>query len=420
MSPPRTPPAERRPNRSLRHQAQAWFDALKLRIAEVEGAEAIAGLMKDWKRPEDVMRDYPALVPLFLDIVWCSRNTPGFADLFRTESGDVAQHQSEVLALSQKTFDDIIISHLMGTMRLHCERRQNEWLAVERVKRRRGLAKMPLIGAALRKLGLISPIKADVLLADYQHKGLYEALKPFLNRRGQFVLVEALACLPTRTIGLLGPVPAMLDSSDVIRTLASLDTGMVKVAIEMAETFVQAEGTGKEPADYAAPRCAALSGLLSIGTRFLKLAADHRQIARDAITKLVPAVGAGTWALCQELEALRRIAECPAGVALALKELTIEIALPVSVVLVEIADARVATLAINALREATDPATFLSWIREEAYLPAWRQIAHSLSRIPDLPENEPLGPNIKGVIKSTCERGVKVFEEIAEPLQHAA
>ena len=73
MSPPRTPSTERRPNRSLRHQAQAWFDALKLRIAEVEGAEVIAGLMKEWKRPEDVMRDYPALVPLFLDIVWCSR-----------------------------------------------------------------------------------------------------------------------------------------------------------------------------------------------------------------------------------------------------------------------------------------------------------------------------------------------------------
>lgn len=420
MSPPRTPSTERRPNRSLRHQAQAWFDALKLRIAEVEGAEVIAGLMKEWKRPEDVMRDYPALVPLFLDIVWCSRKTPGFADLFRTDSGEVAEAPTAILALCQKTFDDIVISHLMGTVRLHCERRQNDWLAAERIKRRRGLAKLPLIGAALRGLGLISPPKNEVLLADYPHKGLYEALKPFLNRRGQFVLVEALATLPTRTIGLLGPVPAMLDSPDVIRTLASLDTGMVKVAIEMAEAFVQAEGTGKEPADYAAPRCAALSGLLSTGTRILKLAADNRQIARDAITKLVPAVGAGTWALCQDLESLRRIAECPAGVAAALKELTIEIALPISVALLEIDDARVATLAMNTLRAETDPATFLSWIREEAYLPAWRQLAHSLSRIPDLPEGEPLGPNIKGVIKSTCERGVNVFAEVAVPLAKAA
>jgi hypothetical protein len=286
MSPAPTP--DRRRNRPLRDQAQAWFDALKPCIADLAGAEAIATLMKGWHRPEDVMRDYPSLVPLFLDLVWCSRKLPAFADLFRTPTGDVAEATTEILALSQKTFDEIVIAHLMGTMRLTCERRQNAWLVAEHIRRRRGLAKLPVIGTILRTFGLVAPPKTDELLTAYPQKGLYGALKPFLHRREQFAVVEALAELPTRTIGLLGPVPGVLESAEVIRTLANLDTGMVKVAIEMAETYVQAEGTGTAPEDYAAPRGAALSALLRAGTRFLKLAADHRQLARDAVTKLGP------------------------------------------------------------------------------------------------------------------------------------
>jgi len=44
---PQAPAApERRHNHSLRHQAQAWFEALQLQMAEIEGAETIAVLMK--------------------------------------------------------------------------------------------------------------------------------------------------------------------------------------------------------------------------------------------------------------------------------------------------------------------------------------------------------------------------------------
>lgn len=196
MSAPK-PTTDRRHNHSLRHQAQAWFDALRLHIAEVEGAEAIATLIQGWQKPEDVMHAYPALVPLFLDICWRARKTPGFIELFRTEAGAVAETPSDVLALSQKSFDDIVIAHLMGTVRLVCERRKNKWIAVERERRRGTLSRMLVVGAILRGIGLLSPVKTEILLADYPQKGLYEALKPFLLRREQFALVEALSGLPT-------------------------------------------------------------------------------------------------------------------------------------------------------------------------------------------------------------------------------
>ena len=114
----------------------------------------------------------------------------------------------------------------------------------------------------------------------------------------------------------------------------------------------------------------------------------------------------------------RRVAECPAGVVTSLKELTVEVALPVSVVLAEIADARVPTLPMDSLRACVDVFTFLVWIQDDAHLAAWRQLIQGLNRIPSVPENEDLGPNLRGVIKSTCERAVKAFADGAGAEQH--
>lgn len=427
---------ERRRNHSLRHQAQAWFEALQRQFAEIEGAETIATLMKGWKKTEDVMRAYPALVPLFLDMAWRSRKSPAFADLFRTESGEVAETPAEILVLSQKSFDEIVIAHLQGTMRLTCERRRNEWLAVERERRRSALSKMPVVGATLRGIGLLSPVKTEVLLADYPQKGLYDVLKPVLCRREQFALVEALAVLPARTATLLGPVIGVLDSPEVIRTLSDLDKGMVKIAIEMAETYVQAveaaapktETTKSEnadpaspPVDFATPRGAALSAMLRPGPHFVAMAADNRELAREAIMKFAPVIQSEIWTISADAETLRRIAECPAGVAANLQALTVWMNAHVSLALSEITDARVATSAMEVLRAGADSEVFLSWIREETYLSAWKQLVAHLNRdVLAPPEGAPLGPNQQAAIKTACQRGARVFDEIAGGLKAAA
>jgi hypothetical protein len=419
-----TRPAERR-NRSLRDQAQAWFQALQLQIAGIEGAQAIAALMKDWRRPEDVMRAYPALVPLFLDLAWQARKTPDFEGLFLTDAGAVAESSTEVLALSQKTFDEVIIAHLMGTVRLMCERRQNEWIAVERERRRGALSRVPVVGTILRGLGLLPPPKTPALLMDYPQKGLYEALKPALKRRAQFALVEGLVLLPTRTVALLGPVVDVLDSLAVIRAVADLDRAAVKIAIDMAETFVQAQtktaGAEKTETDLIAARGRALSGLLSAAGHVLTAGTSDRQLAKAAIAKLAPVVDQETWAMCSDLAAMRRIAECPAAVAAVLGALTSKIGERVSIALSEVADPRIAAFAVQILRDRTGLDTFRCWLEDETYVSAWKQLVQHLDRIPSAaPEGEPLGPNLKAAVKSACDRGVPVFSELMESAPKAA
>lgn len=330
MAKPKPKPTAERRRSSLRIQAQAWFEALQRHIAEIEGAEAIATLIKGWTKPEDIMRAYPALVPLFLDIVWRARNTPAFTDLLRTAAGEVAEKPSDILAMSQKSFDEIVVAHLLGTMRLTCERLQKEWIATEREKRRGALSKMPVVGVVLRGLGLSRPIKVEILLADYPQRGLYEALKPFLSRREQFGLVEALAALPTRTAAALGAIVGAVDSPAILRSIAGLNRGDMKIALEMAETFVQAVNGGpaaqpdNEAADPAMARALALSDMLRAGTSFVTVAAANRHLANDAVTKFAPVMKAEIWATLGDAESLRRVAECPPAVAEVLQALAVE------------------------------------------------------------------------------------------------
>lgn len=420
------PPSDRRRS-PLRKQAQGWFDVLQRHICDIEGADAIASLIKGWKKPEDIMRANPALVPLVLDIIWHARKTAGFADLFRTVAGEVAEKSTDVLALSQKCFDDIVVAHLLGTMRLTCERLQKEWIAREQERRRNALNDIPVLGALLRGLGVLRPIKTEFLLADYPHKGLYEALKPFLTRRDQFALVEVLADMPTRTVTAIGPVIGALDSPALLRTITSLDKADLRIALEMAETFVDAAGvssvpTKTSPVDPAASVAVALSDMLRPGTDFVTVAAPNRQLAKDAIIKFAPVMKKGSWAIFGDAESLRRIAECPAGVAQTLRELTVEMHQRVSMVLSEIAaDQAVTAFALKTLRAETDPVTFLAWIRGETYLLAWKQFVAQLNRDAAAPRAEgPLSQPLQASIKVVCERGARVFAEIGGPQKQAA
>ena len=77
MSKPQPKPAPEKRRSPLRSQVQAWFEALQRHFSGLDGADAIATLIKGWTKPEDIMRAYPALVPLFLDIIWRSRKTAG-------------------------------------------------------------------------------------------------------------------------------------------------------------------------------------------------------------------------------------------------------------------------------------------------------------------------------------------------------
>jgi hypothetical protein len=423
MSRPHSKPTVEKRRSPLRNQVQAWFEALQRHFSELDGADAIATLIKGWTKPEDIMRAYPALVPLFLDIVWRSRKTAGFMDLLRTEAGEVAEKPTDILALSQKCFDEIVISHLLGTVRLTCERLQKEWVAAEREKRRSAISRTPVLGALLRGLGFISPIKTEILLADYPQKGLYEALKPYLSRRAQFALVEALTALPTRTVSVLGAVVGALDDSALIRKVAGLNRADLKIAVEMAETFVEAvKAPAKDPADIATQVAAALSDMLGAGPSFVVVASANRQLAKDAIVKFAPVMKAEIWTIFGDAESLRRIAECPAVVVETLGALAIEMNQRVSMILAELtADRLAAAHAMKSMRDNTNPATFLSWIKTETYLVAWKQFVAHLNRDTGAPRAEGvlLGPQ-KAAIKIVCERSARVFAEIDAPQKQAA
>jgi hypothetical protein len=427
MAKPQPKPAPERRRTALRSQVQAWFEALRLHIGEIEGAEALANRIQGWSKPEDIMRAYPVLVPLFLDLIWRSRKTAGFAELLQTESGEIAEKPTDVLAMSQKTFDDIVISHLLGTARLTCERLQKEWIAREREKRRHPLSRIPALGAALRALGFFQPAKAETLLVDFPQKGLYEALKPFLTRRAQFPLVEAMATLPTRTVAALGAIVGALESPAAIRALANLNKSDFKIVFEMAETYVQATdgppaGTeGGSAAESAAPLAQALSHMLGAGPDLLALALMNRQLVKDAIVKLGPVMKEECWATFKDAEALRRIVECPPAIAETLKAAAGEMHQRVSMLLSEIEDTEVAAFAMKTMRETADPDLFLSWIRDESHLSAWKQFLAHLKRDAGGPRAVgALGQPIKTAIKSVCEKSARVFSETAAPEEQAA
>ncbi|MGE3332823.1 MAG: hypothetical protein AB7I36_04215 [Rhodospirillaceae bacterium] len=419
MGKPRPKPVPERRRTALRSQVQAWFEALRAHIGEIEGAEALANRIQGWSKPEDIMRAYPVLVPLFLDIVWRSRKTEPFAEFLRTESGAVAEKPTDVLALSQKPFDDIVMAHLYGTARLICERLQKEWIEKEREKRRNPLSRVPLLGA------LFPPPKTDLLLADYPQKGVYEALKPFLNRRGQFALVESLATLPTRTVSALGAVVGALESPVTIRALGELNKSDFKIVIEMAEAYVHcvngAPAEGASAPEIAAPLAQALSHMLGAGPDFLALALANRQLAKDAIAKLAPVMKDACWPVFRDAEALRRVAECPPAIVGTLQALSAEMHQRVSMSLSEIDDADVITFAIKTLRDATDGALFLSWIRDEAHLSAWKQFIAHLKKDAGGPRAVgALQQPVKAAIKAVCERSVRVFADMAAPVAEAA
>lgn len=420
-----TPVPERR-RTALRSQVQSWFEALQAHIGEIEGAEAIANRIQGWTKPEDIMRSYPVLVPLFLDLIWRSRKAAGFADLMRTEAGEVAEKPTDVLALSQKSFDEIVIAHLLGTARLTCERLQKDWIAREREKRRHPLSKVPVLGAALRALGLARPAGTDVLLADYPQKGLYETLKPVLVRREQFALVESLAVFPTRTAATLGAITGALESPAIIRTLAGLNKSDLKIVLEMAETFVQALSgapatQGEGAPDLAAPLAQALSHMLGAGPDLLRVALMNRQLAKAAIMRIAPVMKAESWTLLRDADSLRRISECPVAMVPALQALTAEMNQRVSMLLSEIEDADVAAFAVKTLREKTEPQLFLSWISDETHIPAWKQFIAHLKRDAGGPRAVgALGQPVKDAIKAVCERSARLFAERGAAQEQAA
>jgi hypothetical protein len=76
---------------------------------------------------------------------------------------------------------------------------------------------------------------------------------------------------------------------------------------------------------------------------------------------------------------------------------------------------------MEALRAAAAPEAFMSWIRDEAYLSAWKQLVAHLNRdTVAQPPGERLGPNQRAAIKTACTRGARVFAELAEPQKQAA
>jgi hypothetical protein len=194
--------AERRQNGPVRAQAEQWFEALRAHLSADAGQNDVAERLKSWATLEDLMATAPRLLPHVLTMAWQLRGQPAFAELFKTASGKPAPDRVTALAPCGKSFDDVVLAHLQGSLRVYCVRRERAWLAAERARHKpTGLATVKFLAPMLQR---IKRQRDQDFLEHYPHTGLYLALKPFLRQPRQFELIEALAELPTRTVSILG------------------------------------------------------------------------------------------------------------------------------------------------------------------------------------------------------------------------
>lgn len=321
---------ERRVNKPVREAAQKWFDALREHLAGDAAQTDVTERLKTWKTIEDLMADRPALLPAIFTMAWRLRDQPAFVDLFKSADGKPVEDTTKPIAPSGKSYDDIVLAQLQGAMRVYCYRQEQAWLAIEKERHKpTGLATVGWLAPVLKLLK-----KPDDQLANYQQRGLYLTVKPFLRHTSQFALIEAMATLPTSIASILSRTIVGLNNDASIRNLGALESRKCKFVTELAfllaKTLVDetaaakaagmpppAPGFAPEPVPENSAEIAgrALSHLAVDGLHLAKATILHRDHARAVVTKMSAPMGYTLWGLFADGDAVANIAACPAPLA---------------------------------------------------------------------------------------------------------
>lgn len=405
--------SERRVNQPVREQAQKWFEALRNHLAAENAQSDVAERLKAWPAIEDLLADCPPLLPPLLTMAWQMRHQTGFAELFQSKAGKVAEETTAPLALCGKSFEDVVLSQLHGAVRLFCQNQEEAWLAAEKARYQpSALEKFKILAPLMRRL---KRRRDQDVLAHYPQRGLYLALKPYLRGPSQFGLIEALAILPTSTVAILKDATRGLNRDSSIRNLAALETRKCKFVTELARAFAETviEAAQSGAADPACPPITpppvkenlaeiagyALAELTRDGLHLSKAAIVVREQARDVVVKMAVPMGYDVWCVFSESEGALNIANCPMPLARALGARAARVPRRTSDALNSIPDQRVIDTVIAAMLNAASREDVINWATNAHCATAWERLANDFRQAIDQRDNAALDP---GAISAYC------------------
>lgn len=385
---------ERRTNQPVREQAQKWFEALRTRLSAGGTQNDVAERLKAWPAIEDLLADCPQLLPPLLTMAWQLRHETGFAELFQTSAGKIAEETTTPVVPCGKSFDDVVLSQLHGAVRIYCQRNEQEWLAAEKARYQPGaLEKIAFLAPLMRRL---NRRRDEDVLEHYPQRGLYMALKPSLRRPSQFGLIEALSTLPTSTVSILRDAARGLNNDASIRNLAALETRKCKFVTELARAFAetQIESAQSGGMDMAAPVItptpskenlaeiagAALSHLTRDGLHLAKGAIAVREHARDVIVKMAVPMGYDVWRVFRNSEGALNVASCPPALARALGENATRLPRRTSEALNTIPDQRIIDAVIGAMLGTASRDDVIKWAISPNCATAWERLANDFKQ----------------------------------------
>jgi hypothetical protein len=385
---------ERRTNQPVRQQAQQWFDALRTHLAGEAAQNDVAERLKHWATLDDVLGDCPQLLPPLLTMAWQLRHLPAFTALFQTSAGALAEDTKTALKPCGKSFDQVVLAHLQGAMRVYCVRQEEAWLAHEKTRTKPNpLTKLPLLGGLIKRL---LRQRDEDLVRNYPQHGLYQMLKPWLRYPHQFALIEALATLPTSTVAILGDATRGLTSDAAIRNLAALESRKCKFVTGLARLFTEtiikaaeeARAAGRSftlepepvPSNAAEITGQALCHLTVDGLHLSKGAVGVRESARDIVIKMSLAMGYDMWRVFATQDSALNVAHCPAPLARALGGNTVHVHRKTSEALNALPDQHLIEGIVVGLYNGAGADALARWAANPACASGWQRIATEIKQ----------------------------------------
>lgn len=419
--------AERRQNGDVRSHAEQWYEALRTHLGADGARSDITERLKSWATLNDVMATAPRLVPHVLMMAWQLRAQPAMAGLFQTSSGKLADDRGTPLSPGGKSFDDTVLAHLHGALRVYCGLRERQWLAAERERHKpTGLATIKVLKPLMQR---IRRERDEDLLERYPHYRLYPALKSFLRHQRQFELIEAFAELPTRMVPLLGNTISGLTRDPSIRSIAALESAKCKLVVELARLFADtvikhadaARAAGAPPPAIEPPAVrdnlgliagTALDHLTVNGLHLAKAIVNVRDIARDVTIKLAAPMGYAFWNVFADPDAALNVGHAPMPLANVLGVDTVRVHRKTSDALKSIKTPRLIEDVIGALVQIGGRESLLTWAASESCAELWGRIQAELNQHIEEGKDGALTPS---AILAYCQTLAPTFTALSAP-----
>ena len=328
---------DRRSNGALREQAQAAFETLAGLFEEL-GDAGVATRLRELRTVESVMREEPLLVPMLLNSVWKLKDQDTLKDrLTNPETGEPVTDKQTPLGPCGRSFEDVQLSHLLGTARLYFKRCARDWAVRETARQTRvyeAKIKSHLIKNVWRTVTKSHPtFTLSSVEKDYPGHGLYDAIKGHLLDQKQFKLLPVLSTLSAAHVLTLGESVRGISDQNALEGLRALQPGEVAVLLKCARAFAETVLCHPDacvsyltPRDGAGPlhtsdnRVETLAGeVLSHLVLNHRLRVNevltHQAVAEDIVKKLAVSMGHDLWSVFASQEAVTNLSSVPATVA---------------------------------------------------------------------------------------------------------